>query len=302
MSTIESSAAPNRPVLTLVDGTFELFRAHFSKLPDRRGRDGQPTKAAVGVVRSLLALVQDATAPATHIAVAFDNPIESFRNELYSGYKTGEGIDPDLASQFDLVEAGAAALGIVVWSMDRFEADDALATAAVRFKNECHQVRILTPDKDLGQVVDGDRVVQVDGIRDRIINEAAVTDRRVAPASIPDFLALVGDDADGIPGLPGFGEKSAATLLKAYGHLENIPDDETTWTVKVRGAASLAETLRRNREAATLYRRLATLAKDVPLQQSLEDLRWRGADRGALRAFCDLAVANSLTDRAFPGL
>jgi 5'-3' exonuclease len=302
MSTTESPPPPDSPVLTLVDGTFELFRAHFSKSPDRKGRDGRPTKAAVGVVRSLLALVQDGSQPATHIAVAFDNPIESFRNELFAGYKTGEGIDPDLANQFDLVEQGVAALGIVVWSMDRFEADDALATAAVRWKSECRQVRILTPDKDLGQVVDGDHVVQVDGIRDRVINEGAVTERRVAPASIPDYLALVGDVADGIPGLPGFGEKSASTLLKAYQHLEHIPDDEAIWSVKVRGAAGLAATLRDNRDAALLYRRLATLATDVPLRHSLDDLRWRGVNREALQSFCGLANANSLMDRALPGL
>ncbi|MDZ4693633.1 MAG: 5'-3' exonuclease H3TH domain-containing protein [Deltaproteobacteria bacterium] len=303
MSTTESPPPPDSPVLTLVDGTFELFRAHFSKSsPDRKGPDGRPTKAAVGVVRRLLAWVQDAKQPATHIAVAFDNPIESFRNELFAGYKTGEGIDSDLASQFDLVEEGVAALGIVVWSMRHFEADDALATAAVRWKDACQQIRILTPDKDLGQVVDGDRVVQVDDIRDRIINEAAVTERRVAPASIPDYLALVGDTADGIPGLPGFGEKSAATLLKAYQHLEYIPNDETQWSVKIRGAVGLAATLRANRDKALLYRRLATLATDVPLPEALENLKWRGANRAALEGFCNRSNANSLMDRAFPGL
>ncbi|HEY5638714.1 MAG TPA: 5'-3' exonuclease H3TH domain-containing protein, partial [Dehalococcoidia bacterium] len=211
--------------LHLVDGTFELFRAHYAPRPGHLAPDGRTVKAAVGVVRSLLLMLQGEVEQATHIAAAFDNPIESFRNDLFAGYKTGEGIEPDLRRQFDLVEEGVAAIGVAVWRMDRWEADDALATAALRWKDDCEQVRIMTPDKDLGQVVDGNRVVQVDAIRRREINESVVRAHRTAPESIPDFLALTGDPADGIPGLPGFGEKTAAALLGAYRHIEDIPDD-----------------------------------------------------------------------------
>ena len=273
--------------LHLVDGTFELFRAHYARRPDHTAPDGQPAKAAIGVVATLLRLLQSAGEPATHLAAAFDNPIESFRNDLFDGYKTGEGTDPDIRSQFDLVEQGVAALGVVVWSMDEWEADDALATAAVRWRDQCQQVRIMTPDKDLGQIVDGVRIIQVDTIRRREIDEDAVRARRVAPESIPDFLALTGDPADGIPGLPGFGEKTSKTLLDAYGHIEEIPGLPTDWRVKVRGAEGLAKTLRDRREDALLYRRLATLVTDVPLTESLADLEWRGANRDALTAWCE---------------
>ncbi len=272
--------------LHLVDGTFELFRAHYARRPDHVAPDGQPAKAAIGLVATLLRLLQSAGQPATHLAAAFDNPIESFRNDLFAGYKSGEGIDPDIRSQFDLVEEGVAALGAVVWSMDQWEADDALATAAIRWRDQCEQVRIMTPDKDLGQVVDGVRIIQVDTIRRREIDETAVRERRVAPASIPDFLALTGDPADGIPGLPGFGEKTSKILLDAYGHIEEIPGDPSGWRVKVRGAEGLAGTLRARREDALLYRRLATLVTDVPLTESLADLEWRGANRDALTAWC----------------
>jgi len=272
--------------LHLVDGTFELFRAHYARRPDHVAPDGRPAKAAIGVVGTLLRLLQRDREPATHLAAAFDNPIESFRNDLFDGYKTGAGIDGDIRSQFDLVEEGVAALGVVVWSMDEWEADDALATAAVRWRDQCEQVRIMTPDKDLGQVVDGARIIQVDSIRRREIDETAVRERRVAPESIPDFLALTGDPADGIPGLPGFGEKTSKMLLDAYGHIEEIPGDPADWSVKVRGAERLAETLRGRRQDALLYRRLATLVSDVPLTESLTDLEWRGANRDALTAWC----------------
>ncbi len=273
--------------LHLVDGTFELFRAHYARRPDHVAPDGQPAKAAIGVVATLLRLLQSAGQPATHLAAAFDNPIESFRNDLFAGYKSGEGIDPDIRSQFDLVEEGVSALGVVVWSMDQWEADDALATAAIRWRDQSEQVRIMTPDKDLGQVVEGVRIIQVDTIRRREIDETAVRARRVAPASIPDFLALTGDPADGIPGLPGFGEKTSKILLDAYGHIEEIPGDPIDWRVKVRGAEGLATTLRNRREDALLYRRLATLVTDVPLTESLADLEWRGANRNALTAWCE---------------
>jgi len=267
--------------LHLVDGTFELFRAHFSKRPGATAPDGQDVKATVGVLRSLLALFTDAQEQATHVAVAFDNPIESFRNALFDGYKTGEGMEPVLVAQMDLVERATAAMGVKVWSMDRWEADDALASGAVKFADAVEQVRIMTPDKDLGQCVRGQHIVQVDRIRSRVIDEEGVrTARGVSPKSIPDYLALVGDTADGIPGLPGFGAKSTATLLAHYEHLEAIPDDASTWAVKVRGAARLGGTLAERREDAMLYRTLATLALDVPLDDDLEALRWQGPTEG----------------------
>lgn len=273
--------------LHLIDGTFELFRAHFSKRPpvvDARGRD---RKATVGVVAATFALIDDPNERATHIAAAFDNPIRSFRNELFDGYKTEEGMLPELLDQFDAVEEGMAAMGVVVWRMDRWEADDALATAATRWAGDVEQVRILTPDKDLGQCLHGTQVVQVDRIRSRVIDEAAMLAQRgVAPASIPDYLALVGDTADGIPGLPGFGEKSAAALLHRYGHLEDIPTDEARWEPAVRGAARLGATLRERMDDAKLYRKLATLVTDVPLRESLDDLRYRGVAPG-WDAWCD---------------
>jgi 5'-3' exonuclease len=263
--------------LHLVDGTFELFRAHFSKRPSVTAPDGQDVKATVGVLRSLLALVNDPQEQATHIAVAFDNPIESFRNELFDGYKTGEGMEPVLVAQMDLVERATAAMGMRVWSMDRWEADDGLATGATKFADAVEQVRIMTPDKDLGQCVRGQTVVQVDRIRSRVIDEDGVRAARgVSPGSIPDYLALVGDTADGIPGLAGFGAKSTATLLAHYEHLEAIPDDPSAWAVKVRGAARLGATLAAQREDAMLYRTLATLTLDVPVDDDLDALRWRG--------------------------
>lgn len=270
----------------LVDGTFELFRAHFSPRPGK-AVGGVDVKATTGVVSSLLALLDDADEAVTHLAIAFDNPIVSFRNALFEGYKSDEGIPTSLRAQFDLVEVAARALGIVVWSMDRWEADDALATAATRFAAQGAEVRILTPDKDLGQVLDGDRIVQVDRIRRKTIDEAAMRARRgVSPASIPDLLALVGDAADGIPGIPGFGEKSSAALLGHYGTIEAIPDDPGAWAVKITGAPRLAATLASRRGDALLYKRLATLARDVPLAETLEDLRYEGAQRGKYEALC----------------
>lgn len=285
--------------LHVIDGTFELFRAHYSKRPSQTGADGSDVKATAGFVSSMLNLLSDADERATHLAVAFDNPVESFRNELFEGYKTGEGMEEALRAQFDLAEYAAHALGLTVWSMDRYEADDALATAATRFADQVEQVRILTPDKDLGQVVQGTRVVQVDVIRKKVIDEDALRERRgVAPASIPDLLALVGDTADGIPGLPGFGEKSSATLLAHYGSIEAIPATPEEWAVKVRGAARLSATLEAEREHALLYKQLATLVRDVPLAESLVDLEWRGPRQSELEGLCvDLATPR-LLDRA----
>jgi 5'-3' exonuclease len=215
--------------------------------------------------------------------------IESFRNDLFDRYKTSEGVPADLMAQFPLAERAAHALGLVVWPMVEFEADDALATAAARLdvSSEIEQVLICTPDKDMAQCVRGSQVICFDRMRRRILDEPAVVAKfGVSPASIPDWLALVGDDADGIPGLPRWGAKSASVLPARYGHLEAIPDQETQWTVVLRGAAALAKSLREHREEAGLYRRLATLRTDVPLAEGIEDLRWRGALRSELTSLC----------------
>ena len=285
--------------LHLVDGTYELFRAHYSPRPGHTAPDGRDLKATVGVVASIIQLLSDPAEATTHVAVAFDNPIESFRNDLFAGYKTGEGIEPALRAQFDSVEAGVRALGVVVWSMDRWEADDALATGAVRFAPEVEQVRVMTPDKDLGQVVEGERIVQVDRMRGKVTGEAALRERRgIGPESIPDWLALVGDTADGIPGIPGFGEKGAAAVLARYGSIESIPTHARDWDVQVRGAMRLATSLAERLEDALLYKRLATLVRDVPLPESLEDLRWRGAPERQWAAWCEEVGAGELRGRA----
>jgi 5'-3' exonuclease len=286
----------------LVDGTFELFRAYYAQRPDHVDRRGRPRKAVVGMIGSLLALLEDPDEAVTHLAVAFDNPIRSFRNLLFDGYKTEEGVPEDLLEQiFAPAEEATAALGVVVWSMNEWEADDALATAASRFRDEVEQVRILTPDKDLGQCLEGTRVVQIDRIRRKLVDEAAMRERRgVAPQSIPDLLALVGDSADGIPGIPGFGEKTAAALLARFTHIEAIPDDARQWPDSVRGAARLAATLAGRREDAILYRKLATLRRDVPLTETLADLRWSGPRADAWASWCDEADAESLRERAKP--
>jgi len=285
--------------LHLVDGTFELFRAHFSKRPGHRAPDGRELKATVGLASSLLALLHDPAERVTHLAVAFDHPIRSFRNQLFAGYKTEEGMPPELLAQLDEAEAATRALGVTTWPMAEHEADDALASAAARFRGEVEQVRLLTPDKDLGQCLDGAAVVQVDRVRGLVIDEAALWARRgVRPASVPDLLALVGDDADGIPGLPGFGERTAAALLGAFGRLEAIPSDPAAWPPGLRGADRLAATLSARREEALLYRRLATLVTDVPLAGTLEDLRWRGPPWAALQRWCDRVGATRLLQAA----
>jgi len=284
--------------LHLVDGTYELFRAHFSKRPDHKTPAGLPAKATLGVLSSLLALLQEAQEGVTHLGVAFDNPIRSFRNELFKDYKSDEGVPEEISAQFDLVEEGVKALGITVWSMKRWEADDALATAAARFRGEVTQVRILTPDKDLGQCLRGTQVVQVDRRQEKEITEASLRqDKGIGPESIPDWLALVGDTADGIPGLPGFGEKSAATLLGYYKKLEAIPRDYALWKVKIRSADKLGATLAAHTAEAKLYRTLATLVEDVPLKESLAALEWRGADKPRFLKFCEKLGTTSLRDR-----
>lgn len=283
--------------LHLVDGTYELFRSHFSKRPSRVAPDGRDVKATVGVMDALFALLEDPDEAVSHLAVAFDNPIESWRNERFPGYKDSSGVDPALLAQFDLVEDAVRSLGIVVWSMDTHEADDAMATAAVRFAPEVEQVRILTPDKDLGQVVTGTQIVQVDRMRDREFDEDGVRGRLgVSPASVPDHLALVGDTADGIPGLKGFGAKSSAALLTRYGHLEDIPRDGV-WDVAVRGAATLAAVLDEHFGDALLYRELATLDRDVALVEDLDALAVRGVPRDRFLALCDELGVESLRER-----
>ncbi|MFZ5480142.1 MAG: 5'-3' exonuclease [Myxococcota bacterium] len=273
--------------LHVVDGTWELFRAYFSKRPDHVTPDGRPYKAVAGLASSLLALLHDPAEAVTHVAVAFDRPIESFRNDLYDGYKTGAGMPEDLFAQMVPAEEAVRAMGGVVWVCDRWEADDALATAAVRFAGEVEQVRILSPDKDQGQVLRGTRIVQVNRLTEKVIDEDALRAwRGVGPGSIADLLALIGDSADGIPGLPGWGEKSAAAVLARYGTIEAVPDDPAAWDVKVRGADRLAATLAANRGDAMLFKKLATLWTDVPLAESLEDLRWKGVPRAAWGDFC----------------
>jgi 5'-3' exonuclease len=284
--------------LHVVDGTFELFRAYYSKRPGHRTPAGWEAKAVVGLVWSLLTLLHDEQEAVTHIGVAFDNPVESFRNDLFSGYKTGEGMDPVLYAQFDPAEEAVRALGVTVWSMDRWEADDALATAAARFGGAFDQVRIMTPDKDLGQCIRDRRVVQVDRQRSKETDEETL--RKVwgvGPASIPDLLALVGDTADGIPGLPGIGEKTAALLLSRYEHLERIPANPAAWEVSVRSAATVAKTLSAWKDEALLYRRLATLVTDVPLREGIDDLAFRGVPRAAFEGWCDRLGISDLKTR-----
>ncbi len=280
----------------LVDGTFELFRAHFSpRMRSHRAAAGWEAKATVGLAVSLLSLLHDHAEAVTHVAVAFDNPIRSFRNDLWRGYKSDAGVPSDLRAQFDAAEEATRALGVTVWSMRDLEADDALATGAHRFRDLTEQVRIVTPDKDLSQCLAGRRVVMVDRMRRRELDKEALVARRgIRPASVPDYLALVGDRADGIPGLPGFGARTAARLLGAHGHLEAIPFHAAQWPAAIRGASQLARTLDAEREAAALYRRLATLVTDAPLADSLEDLRWRGVPRGRFEAWCAALDARPL--------
>lgn len=278
----------------LIDGTYELFRNHFGA-PPRKAPDGREVGATLGLLRGLLALLN--TPGVTHVACAFDHVIESFRNDLYPGYKTGAGVDPNLIAQFTLAEEAVSALGLTVWPMVEFEADDALASAVTRYKNEprVEQIVICSPDKDLAQLVSGARIVCWDRRRELVIDEAGVAAKYgVRPESIPDWLALVGDSADGFPGVPGWGEKSAAAVLACYGRLEDIPEDAQTWGLPAARAARLAESLAQHKADALLFRRLATLREDVPLQESLDDLAWQGA-RPRLREIC-----RSLGDEKFP--
>jgi len=271
--------------LHLIDATFELFRAYYGQ-PASRAPDGREIGAVRGLIRSTIPLLRDPEI--THIAAATDYVIESFRNDLFPGYKTGEGIAPDLWAQFPLAEDALRALGVVVWPMIPFEADDAIATAAERFAGDVDRVVVLSPDKDLAQCVRGQHIVTHDRMRGITYDEDAVRVKfGVGPESIPDLLALTGDTADGIPGIPGWGRKSAGVVLAAYGTIEAIPDDPTAWTVPVRGRDRLAGVLAERRADAMLYKRLATLRADVPLAESADDLRWRGIPRRAFATFCE---------------
>ena len=281
--------------LHLVDGTYELYRAHFAPRPDHFAPAGWDAKATVGVVASLLALLHDPDEAVTHIAIAFDNPIRSFRNDLFPAYKSDEGVPPELRAQFDTVEAAVRALGVVVWSMREWEADDALATGARLYADQVDQVRIMTPDKDLAQCLRGERVVQIDRRQRKLTDEATYrATRGFAPTSVPDYLALTGDTADGIPGLAGFGDKGASLLIGAYEHIEAIPEHPHQWKVKPRGALTLAATLAAHREEALFYRKLATLIDTVPLTESLDDLRYRGTPRATFESWCDEVGATTI--------
>jgi 5'-3' exonuclease len=280
----------------LVDGTYELFRSHFGA-PSRKAPDGREVGATLGLLNSLLALLTKSGA--TYVACAFDHVIESFRNDLFPGYKTSEGVAPELLAQFALAEQAVAALGIVVWPMVEFEADDALASAATRFSGEAgvEQVVICSPDKDVAQMVLGNQVVCWDRRRDIVYDDAAVLAKfGVRPASIPDWLALVGDSADGYPGVSGWGAKSASTVLSRYDHLESIPEDSRQWGLGSARALRLAESLRVHQEDALLYRRLATLRQDVPLQERIADLEWRGAHQ-RLKQLCGELGSDKLPER-----
>ena len=259
----------------LVDGTYELFR-HYFALPHAQDAAGREVAAVRGVVTSVLGMITDG---ATHVAVATDHVIESFRNRLWAGYKTGDGVEPDLMSQFPLLEEALAAAGIVVWPMTELEADDALAAVAAAAARDARVDRVIicTPDKDLAQSVSGTRIVQLNRRTRTIRDEAGVIEKfGVPPASIPDYLALVGDAADGYPGLPGWGAKSSAAVLARFGHLESIPDDWREWRVNASSPARLARTLQDERDRAFLFRTLATLRTDITLFENVDELRWNG--------------------------
>lgn len=279
----------------LVDGTYELFR-YFYALPSHLTGEGQEVAATRGVVGTVLSMLE---AGATHIGVATDHIIESFRNDLWDGYKDGSGVDPELSSQFPLVEQALLAAGITVFPMVEYEADDALGAAALvaAADDRVERVVICTPDKDLGQCV-GEKVVQLDRRKNVVTDAAGVRDKfGVDPPSIPDYLALVGDSADGFPGLSGWGAKSAAAVLARYGHLEAIPAASDDWEVDVRGAGKLARSLRDNIELAVLFRRIATLEYDAPVMDDVEELRWTGPTAGFVEC-CERLDAPGLAERA----
>lgn len=280
----------------LIDGTYELFR-YFFAVPSATDESGQEIGAVRGVLGSVLSMLERG---ATHVGVATDHVVESFRNELYSDYKTSEGVAPELLSQFPILEEGLEAMGVVVWPMVYFEADDALASAAAKAALDDHvnQIFICTPDKDLGQSVVGTRVVQLDRRRDLVRNEAGVVAKfGVKPESIPDYLAVVGDSADGFPGLPGWGQKAAALTFSQYPHLEDIPKDWQQWHPSIRKARPLSESLFAGWEEALLFRTLATLRLDVPVFDTVDELRWQ-RPRAYFEQFCRRIKAPDLVRRA----
>ena len=272
--------------LHLVDGTYELFRAYYGA-PPSIAPDGRPVGATRGLLQTLLSLLRQPDV--THVGVAFDHIVESFRNELFGGYKTGDGVPTDLANQFELAERVARALGFVVWPMVEFEADDAIATAVARWAEApgVDQVVICSPDKDMMQLIRGQDVVSLDRRRQIVIDYKGVVEKfGVEPGSIPDYLALVGDTSDGIPGVPRWGAKSASLVLKRYKRIEAIPENPMLWDVSVRGAKSMANELKEHRSVGDLYKELATLRLDVPLTESLEDLKWKGARSSEYNILC----------------
>ena len=270
--------------LHLLDGTYELFRAFFG-FPPRLSPDGREVGATLGVIETTLSLLREPGV--SHLAAATDTVIESFRNDMFPGYKTSAGVDPNLLAQFPMVEHAFEILGVVCWGMVEYEADDAIATAALRWVEDVEQVVIATPDKDLTQCVIGDRIVTLNRRQQSIMNEDGVREKfGVAPESIPDYLALVGDTADGVPGLPGWGPKSASTVLARWRKLEAIPSKASNWEVSVRGGEKLAATLVERHEDVLLYRDLTTLRFDVPLTETLEDLEWRGVKKDQFLELC----------------
>jgi 5'-3' exonuclease len=280
----------------LIDGTYELFR-HFFALPAAADLSGQEVGAVRGVLNSVLSMIERG---ATHIGVATDHVVESFRNDLYPGYKTSEGVPRELLSQFPILEEALEAMGVVVWPMVNYEADDALASAADKAAKDdrVRQVLICTPDKDLSQCVVGTRVVQLDRRRDILRDEAGVVAKfGVKPESIPDYLAVVGDSADGYPGLSGWGVKAAALTLSQYPHLEDIPKDWRKWHPSIRKARLLSESLFNAWSDALLFRTLATLRRDVPVFDTVEELRWKGPDRN-FEEYCRRIKSRDLLGRA----
>ena len=280
----------------LIDGTYELFR-HFFAVPSATDKDGQEIAAVRGVLTSVLSMIEGG---ATHIAVATDKVIESFRNDLYPGYKNSEGVPPELLSQFPILEDALQAMGVLVWPMVECEADDALASASNKAAQEDRvgKVFICTPDKDLGQCVSGTRVVQLDRRRNIVRDEAGIVEKfGVTPESIPDFLAVVGDTADGYPGIAGWGVKAAASVLSHYRHLESVPKDWQQWHPSIRKARPLSESLFGAWQDAMLFRDLATLRCDLPLFETINELRWTRPGP-AFEAWCDRLKASDLLKRA----
>jgi 5'-3' exonuclease len=300
MTQTERAHPPSGVQVHLLDATYELFRAHFAPgRPDRQDAAGRPAKATIGLVESTLSLLREDGV--THLGCASDHVIRSWRNARWPGYKTEAGMDPALLAQFGPAEEALRAIGVVVWPMIDYEADDALGTGATKWADDPQVARvvILTPDKDMAQLVREDgRVVMYDRRKRAFVDADGVRARfGVGPESIPDFLALVGDAADGYPGIPGWGKVSAAAVLTRYPRLEEIPASARGWDLAVRGSAMLATSLREHREQAFLFRELATLVRDVPLTESLDDLRWRGVPRAPFEALAERLAAPQLVER-----